>query len=222
MDMKIWSSLRSTWMSSLIGSLVLIGFMSSLACSSEPKQQEADFESEEVVRKNPVVEPSRILLGNASAPVTVIEFGDFQCPACAVGAAAVKAVHAKHPDKIKFIYKHLPLDYHAQARPAAQAFEVLLAKDVAQAYEFYSLAFETPGKIKTQKDLEALLKKFKLTNKAVQAAVKKLKITETLAKDRREFIEFGFRGTPVFMINGQVLEGAPSPEDLEKVVLSNL
>lgn len=202
--------------------LVLLGLLSFLGCSSEPKQQGADFESEEIVRKNPVFEPSRILLGNASAPVTVIEFGDFQCPACAVGAAAVKAVHAKHPDKIKFIYKHLPLDYHSQARPAAQAFEVLLAKDVAQAYEFYSLAFETPGKIKTQKDLDGLLKKFKLTAKSVQASVKKLKITETLAKDRREFIEFGFRGTPVFLINGQVLEGAPSPEDLEKVVLSNL
>ncbi|MBI2048241.1 MAG: thioredoxin domain-containing protein, partial [Parcubacteria group bacterium] len=62
--------------------------------------------------------------GNPEAPVTIVEFSDFQCPFCQKFHPTVQQVLAEYPGQVRWVYKHFPLDQiHLQARPAAEASE---------------------------------------------------------------------------------------------------
>lgn len=186
-------------------------------CSSSPKNELVDTADTAPIL-HPEIDPKRVVYGNVEAPVTILEYGDFQCPACAVGAQSLKLALAKNPGKIRFIFKHLPLPYHPQARPAAQAFEVLRAKDPAQAYAFYETVYAEAGLLNSKTQFEKILKKFKLTPKSLAAEFAKLNLTKQFEEDKAEFIAFGFRGTPVFVVNGQAVTGAPSEQEFDQLI----
>lgn len=197
------------------GILTMLLFLA--ACGSAEKEltDETDVKPDvDFQAAQPEIDPKRVVHGPVDAPITVVEYGDFQCPACAVGYKSLKSALEKNPGKVRFIFKHIPLDYHPQSKPAAQAFEILRAKDAKKAYAFYEAAYEAPGKIKTKEDLDQLLKTFKVNAKTLEKSARAVGFAGTVEKDRREFVSFGFRGTPVFIVNGQVLEGAPSESDL--------
>jgi protein-disulfide isomerase len=59
--------------------------------------------------------------GNPDAPVTIVEFSDFQCPYCARGATTVDELLKKYPNDVKVVFKHFPLGFHNWAKPAAIA-----------------------------------------------------------------------------------------------------
>ena len=59
--------------------------------------------------------------GNPEAPVTIVEFSDFQCPYCARGASTMDQLLEKYPNDVKLVFKHFPLGFHKWAKPAAIA-----------------------------------------------------------------------------------------------------
>ncbi len=75
----------------------------------------------------PKVDASKLVRDNShktgSGPVTVVEFGDYQCPACAQAAPEVAKLKENYKDKITFVYRHFPLQQHRNAMPAARAAE---------------------------------------------------------------------------------------------------
>lgn len=79
--------------------------------------------------------------GADNAPVTIVEFSDFQCPFCSRALPTVKQVLNEYKDKVKFVYKHMPLvSIHPRAHVAAQAAEC--AKDQGKFWEFHDQLFE--------------------------------------------------------------------------------
>lgn len=163
--------------------------------------------------KNPLkpeIEDNRAIWGPKDAPVTIVEYSDFQCPYCSRGFQTIEEVKKAYPGKIRFVFKHLPLDFHPLAMPAAKYFEAIARQSPEKAYKFHDLVFSNQGDLNAKK--EAFLKD---SARKAGADMKKLdkdladsSLTERITKDTAEAQKFGISGTPGFIINGVSLKGA--------------
>src|SRR5258708_17237164 len=78
---------------------------------------------------DPAVDPDRDdILGPADAPVTLVEYGDFECPFCPRSYPAVQAIRRQLGDRLRFVYRHFPRPEHPHARHAADASEATAAQ----------------------------------------------------------------------------------------------
>lgn len=168
----------------------------------------------------------RVASGDASAPITIVEFSDLQCPACRAGANSVAQVIQKNPGKIKLVLKHLPLErIHPHARRGAEYFEALALQDAKKAYDFKKQVFARQAETKTDKD--GVEKFFMELAKTVGADVAQLtqdlktknaQFTERINNDMKEALGFEFNGTPAYIVNGVALRGAVGPEVFQMVI----
>lgn len=180
--------------------------------AEQKNEQENDLKNP----KKPKLEVSRRLLGSDSGKIVIVEFADFQCPACRVAYDALKQFKLKYKNQVQFYYKHMPLDFHKMAMPAALYFEALRLQDKEKAIQFYDTVFQN------QKELsDVFLKK---TAQQVGADIKRLEkdmatdaVKNLIEADMAEFQKFGFTGTPVVILNGVALNGAQPLEELERV-----
>lgn len=163
----------------------------------------------------PEIDPARAIHGPADAPITLVEYSDFQCPYCSRGYQTVKEVLKNYPGKVRVVFKHLPLDFHPQAMPAAKYFEAIARQSADKAYKFHDIVFENQQDLGAKK--EAFLKD---AAKKVGADMGKLakdledpKLMDRINADMEEAKKFDISGTPGFIINGISLRGAyPFPE----------
>ena len=186
----------------------------------EAKEEASRVETEFKNPKTPAVEEGRVIFGNKDAPITIIEYSDFQCPYCQRGYQTVKEVQKMYGDKVRIVFKHLPLDFHPLAMPAAQYFEAIALQDPLKAEKFHDEVFAN------QKDLTAGGEDFlKKMAKKVGADVKKAEkdktseaVTARIAADMAEAKKYEFSGTPGFLINGISLKGAYPPPEFKKII----
>jgi len=161
--------------------------------------------------------------GNKDAPITIIEFSDFQCPFCErFYSDTLPQIIKNYVDtgKAKFVYKHFPLvSIHSSAQKAAEASEC--AGEQGKFWEYHNTLFEN------QQSLDvASLKKY-----AVQLGLNSNKFNDCLDSgkyeskvndDLKEGSAAGVTGTPAFFINGQKLVGAQPYESFKPVIDSEL
>lgn len=168
--------------------------------------------------KQPAIDESRIIYGDKNAPITIVKYADFQCPACAMGYQSLEEVKKTYPGKIRFIHKNIPLPMHAQAREAAEIFEAMVILDKAKALKFYKKAYETQREWRSSEALWKVAGSVGISKAKVAAEVKKGEIKKRIQADLAEHEKFGFAGTPAYMVNGVALYGAPAPEDLIQLI----
>lgn len=157
----------------------------------------------------PAIDPGRIVRGRPEALITIVEYTDFQCPYCAFGARTVEEVLARYEGQVRLVVKHVPLQFHPMAKPAAQYFEALSLQSTARAWAFYDRLFENQRALaggtsflrKLAGDLGADLQQL---DKDLGSPV----VNDRLADDLKEVERYRFDGVPAFIINGQVIEGA--------------
>jgi protein-disulfide isomerase len=161
----------------------------------------ADIRSDETIR------------GAKDAPITLVEYSDFQCPFCSRGYETVQALMTKYNGKIRFIYKHLPLSFHEHAMITAQYYEAIRIQDEKKAFAFHDEIF------KNQKKLQNGVAFLEATAKQVKADMGKLKkdlnsdaVKNRIAVDMKEAEKFGMQGTPGFLLNGIPVRGAYPPD----------
>jgi protein-disulfide isomerase len=140
--------------------------------------------------------------GDAAAPVTIVEFSDFQCPYCSGAARTVKRILADYQGKVRLVFKHFPLPFHAQARPAAAAAEA--AGEQGKFWEMHDLLFQNPRALQGGKLLE-YARQLDLEMAPFQAALSGTAAQERIERDLEEGRRVGVRGTPTFFINGRRL-----------------
>ena len=152
--------------------------------------------------------------GNKEAKTYLVEFSDFQCPACASFYPAVKQVVEKNKDKLYFSYRHFPLQQHPQAVPAALAAEA--AAEQGKFWEMHDYIFENQGSL-SEEFLLAAPVKLGLDKEKFEKAFREKAFQDKINKDSSDGVKFGVDSTPTFFLNGQKLK-LFSQSDLEKSV----
>lgn len=186
----------------------------------QAEQEAQGLEEEFKNPKKPEVDEARVIFGNKSAPVTIVEYSDFECPFCSRGYQVIDQVKKKYGDKVRVVYKHLPLSFHPMAEPAARYFESIALQGHDKAEKFHDLVFQNQEKLKGEKEkfLQDAAKKSGADVKKVLAEINSEKVSANIKKDMAEAEKFGFSGTPGFLVNGVSVRGAYPLDHFEKII----
>ena len=184
----------------------------------EEAKEKAELENAFKNPLKPEIDAKTRIRGDKNAPITIVEYSDFQCPYCSRGFQTVEAVREKYGSKVRFIYKHLPLvAIHPNALPAAKWQEAVAIQSPDKAWIFHDTMFKNQSSLsedfyrKTVKDLGLNVEK---AAKDAQSQA----VSDKIEADTKEAKEFGFSGTPGFLINGIPLRGAYPPEEFDKII----
>jgi len=156
--------------------------------------------------------------GRDDAPVTIIEFADFECPHCREAVGQLDAVLAAHPDKIRLVYKSYTLPFHAHGEPAARA--AMAAGMQGKFWEMEHLLFERQQHLEDA-DLQRYAQMLKLDVVRWKADMESSSVKERIAKDRSLGEEMKLKGTPTIYVNGRELD-VEQEESLEDRVAGEL
>jgi protein-disulfide isomerase len=144
--------------------------------------------------------------GPVKAPVTIVEFSDFECPFCKRVHPTLTQLLAKYPGKLKLVYRDFPLEsIHPQARRAAVA--ARCAADQGKFWDYYDALFKESPKLSPD-DLKRYAKQVGLDGAKFDACVAKDTHKAAIERDLEEGRRLGITGTPAFFINGRSLTGA--------------
>jgi protein-disulfide isomerase len=147
--------------------------------------------------------------------VTIVEYGDFECPYCGRAESVLRELLAEHGD-IRYVWRHLPLtDVHPHAQLAAEAAEA--AADQGAFWEYHDLLFDHQDRL-TARDLLGYARELGLDVDQVQEALRKHSGTAHVSGDVDSADLSGVSGTPTFFINGRRHHGAYDIEGLSAAV----
>lgn len=143
--------------------------------------------------------------GPADAPVTLVEFSDFQCPYCWQAVARLNAVLEAYPGKIKLIFKEFPLDSHSQAALAAAA--AIAAHQQGKFWVMHDAMFAHRRDL-SRASILALARNAGLAMKRFEADLDSPATKKTVARDMDDGDRAGVEGTPSVFIDGRKYNGA--------------
>ena len=156
--------------------------------------------------------PSR---GPNNAPVTIVEFSDFQCPYCGREYPVIERLMKEYDGKVRLVFRHYPLDFHPFAQKAAEA--GACAQDQGKFWELHDKMFTNQNKLAVT-DLKAYAKLLGMDapkfDKCLDSGEKKALVDE----DMKAGTAAGVNGTPAFFINGIFVNGAQPYERMKQAV----
>ena len=151
--------------------------------------------------------------GPADAPVTLVEYGDYECPHCSVAFAIVPRVQKQFGERLRFVFRNFPLTkIHPEAEPAAETAE--FAGSLGKFWPMHDQLFE--NQIELGLPLyEELVRNLDLDPGALTQALENGTFTERVRTDFSGGVRCGVNGTPTFFINGERHDG---PFDYDTLV----
>jgi protein-disulfide isomerase/Skp family chaperone for outer membrane proteins len=154
--------------------------------------------------------------GSANAPVTIVEFSDFECPYCGALFPTLKQVEKEYGDKIRVVYRQFPLtNIHPYAQKAAEA--SLCANDQKHFWEFHDSMFGNQRELSVA-DLKQRAVDMKLDSAAFNQCLDSGKHAAAVQKDVQEGARAGVTGTPALFINGRLLSGNQPLAGIKEVI----
>lgn len=152
----------------------------------------------------------RPMRGPANAPVTIVAYSDFTCPYCQQAAGTMELLLANYKDKVRYVFKHMPLDSHENARLASEYHVAASLQDDKKAWTFYEIVFRDREKLVAGG--EAFLKKAAaesgLDMKRLAQDIKGKRVKEIIEEDTTEARALNVQGTPYFLVNDLVVRGS--------------
>jgi len=161
--------------------------------------------------------------GNGDAPVTIVVISDFECPFCGKVNPTMKQLKADYgPDKIRIVWKHHPLPFHKNARPAHEASAAVMALKGSDAFwKFHDLAFANRTAL-TEDNFKKWAAELGVDKAKFDEALKSKKYAAKVDADIAMGRKIGANGTPAFRINGVTLSGAQPVEKFKEVIDAQL
>lgn len=153
--------------------------------------------------------------GAANAPITIVEWSDFQCPFCARVTPTLGQVEKEYGDKVRLVFKHMPLPMHPNAPGAHAAAEA--AHRQGRFWEMHDRIFAAPNQLSSEQyvvyatELGLDLDQFKTDSSSAEVQAR-------IAADVDQAAQVGVTGTPAFFINGRFLSGAQPFESFKRMI----
>lgn len=166
----------------------------------------------------------RPVRGAADAPVTIVAFSDFTCPYCEQAAGTVRKLLKEHEGKVRYVFKHFPLEDRGAARIAAEYHVAAGLQDAEKSWVFYDLLFSRREDVLN--DGEAAIKRAALDAgldvRRLSTDARSRKVKEIIEEDMAEAARLGIQGTPYFLVNNLMVRGALAPDLFSEAVLMAL
>jgi protein-disulfide isomerase len=169
-----------------------------------------------------LLEPDRIdvaatgpAVGPASAPVTIVEFSDFQCPFCGRLAPTIEQVKQKYGDKVRIVFRQFPLNFHQFAQKAAEA--SLCANEQGKFWQMHDAMFANQQALAVEQ-LKAKAVELGMNADQFNSCLDQGKYASQIQADLDAGTKAGVNGTPAMFINGRFLSGAQPLGEITKVI----
>jgi protein-disulfide isomerase len=159
-------------------------------------------------------------MGPATAPITLVEFSDFQCPYCSKAVAQINATLKAYPNDVRLIFKQYPLvELHPAAAISAAA--SLAAHAQGKFWPMHDVMFANRPKL-SRESILAWAKEIGLDMKRFTADLDSDAIKKAVARDRANGDKAGVEGTPTVFLNGQRYNGDLAPDAIKPVIEGEL
>lgn len=168
-----------------------------------------------------VREDDHVKGGNFSSPVTIIEYSDFQCPACAAYYPITKKILETNGAKVQFVYRYFPLQsLHPNALNAAQAGEA--AGKQNKFWEMHDLLFERQKEWSDEKNVRDIFARYArelgLNVENFIADFANSASKDRIERDYQNGVQAGVEGTPTFFVNGAKIDNPRSYDEFQKLI----
>jgi protein-disulfide isomerase len=149
------------------------------------------------------------------APVTIVEFSDYQCPFCKRGEDSINQVMKAYGDKVRLVYRDYPLPMHPMARPASEAAQCANAQ--GKFWEYHTKLFENQTSFSDDK-FKQLAKDVGMDPAKFDECLAKKPDSKKIDEDIADGSKVGVSGTPAFFINGRMLSGAQPFDKFKEII----
>ncbi len=159
-------------------------------------------------------------LGKQSAPVTVVEFADFQCPYCRQAEATVHAILAKHPDEVRLVFRQLPLaSVHPNAISAART--SVCADRQGKFWPMHDALYSDQSAL-SDAGLKETAQRMGLDMDKWAACMSDAATTHSIETDLRAADQLNISTTPFFLVNGRPIKGSVAVNQFEAIITEEL
>jgi len=199
----------------VIGAVGFLAFFIMQGENSKPSSADGDA--------IPEVSEDDHVKGKAEADITVIEYGDFQCPACKQYQSLLARL-VEENDNVRLAYRHFPLSMHDNAELAAQAAEAAAKQDAFWKYhdKLYEMQDEWSNQNGPKDTFISYAEDLELDTQEFEADMTSSEVKNTVSEDKRTAQQAGLQSTPSLVVDGEVLASDSLPKtytELEQAVL---
>ncbi|WP_300162613.1 thioredoxin domain-containing protein [Solidesulfovibrio sp.] len=196
----------------------LLEIIETSARNRQREMERARFAAELAKPLKPALDVSRASIGPQDAAVTIVEYSDFLCHFCAQASETVKKLTQNHPKDVRLVFKHFATGKNDVR--AALYFEAINLQDPKKAWAFLDKAFARQKDVSEKGDeaLAAMAKEVGADMDRLAKDLERKDLSDRIAADVKEARDFGFTGTPIFLVNGAAVRGAVPLEALEEFV----
>ena len=163
------------------------------------------------------VEAKGPVRGSTNAPVTIVEFSDFQCPFCGREYPVIEKLMKEYDGKVKLYFRNFPLDFHQFAQKAAEAGACAADQGADKFWAMHDKMFTNQQKLAVD-DLKGYAKSIGLDASKFDKCLDSGEKKEQVDEDEKAGVAAGVSGTPAFFINGIFVNGAQPYEQIKQTV----
>lgn len=163
----------------------------------------------------PAVSPDDHVQGPANATVTVVEYGDYECPYCGEVVPSIKQIQQQMGDRMRFVFRNFPLSQHPYAEVAAEAAEAAAAQ--GKFWQMHDLLYQNQRALEPQHLLE-YAQQIGLNIDEFSQALRGHADRQRVQRDLQSGMESGVQGTPTFFINGVQYQGPLDEQAIAQAV----